>query len=146
MNINADGDPHEFKILKSKGSYQWWYFDGIDFSSTYSFVIIFSTSFPFSPAYLKNLINDAQNINPLDFARVSFKLFKHGKLMHQLFEKIIARIRTFLTKNPFTPPYVVTLSFAIISMIGEFPFSLTTTEQINLQLFFKSADSITSLH
>ncbi|KAA0207796.1 MAG: hypothetical protein OZ913_00820 [Ignavibacteriaceae bacterium] len=99
MNINADGDPHEFKILKSKGSYQWWYFDGIDFSSTYSFVIIFSTSFPFSPAYLKNLINDAQNINPLDFARVSFKLFKHGKLMHQSVQEFISGTINIVKRN-----------------------------------------------
>ncbi len=50
-DITRDGRHHK----PDRGSYEWWYFDGISEEGDYQIVIIFYDGYPFSPRYIRSL-------------------------------------------------------------------------------------------
>ncbi|MFH5885015.1 hypothetical protein ACG2F4_11945 [Halalkalibaculum sp. DA3122] len=69
------------------GAYEWWYFDGIDSTGTYSFVIIFYEGNPFSTRYIQRLKNwnRSDDVYPEEHPAVSISIYKDQKTIYYSF-------------------------------------------------------------
>lgn len=99
MIVSKTSKPHELVNLNERGSYQWWYFDGISNQSDYSFVVILFSSFPFSPRYLRKIYNGNEKLNTLDFAAVNFNLYKNGKQVNYFLQEFKSDAISIVNKN-----------------------------------------------
>ncbi|MCS7014183.1 MAG: carotenoid 1,2-hydratase [Chloroherpetonaceae bacterium] len=84
MQLSASLRHDVWHDLTDSGSYEWWYFDALDESQTYSFVAIWFSGFPFSPYYLRRYVQSQRSqqalcANPLEHVAFSFNLYKHGR-------------------------------------------------------------------
>ncbi|HRE42141.1 MAG TPA: hypothetical protein PLG90_12505 [Ignavibacteria bacterium] len=80
MQISSNLNDLKTHNLSKPGSYEWWYFDFIDENSDYSFVVIFFTSFLFSPRYIKKTESGNEfNIN--DYCAVNVCVYRENKIL-----------------------------------------------------------------
>jgi len=76
--------------LNEAGSYEKWYFDGIDEENEYSFVIIFYKGNPHSAEYNArvndHLANpDSKKPDPLNFCALSFDIYLKSRIIYRVF-------------------------------------------------------------
>jgi len=92
LQIINEINENKWHDLREAGSYEWWYFDGIDNNKEYSFVTIFFAGNPFSPEYNIQTYNylkfpESKKPDVQNFCAVSFNLYKKGKVLYRvLFE------------------------------------------------------------
>lgn len=71
-----------FHNLKSKGAYEWWYFDGVSTNSDYSFVIIFFVGIPMSATYISSVVQNRTTISPLENCGISVNVYHKNKRIY----------------------------------------------------------------
>ncbi len=85
------------------GAYEWWYFDGIDETGVYSFVIIFYEGNPFSTRYIKRLNNQnrSADTHPEDHPAVSISIYKKQEPIYYSFSEFEKGKCTFGASKPY---------------------------------------------
>ncbi len=81
MKIISDYTRDTASKKKNRGSYEWWYFDGISKDREYSFVIIFYEGNPFSRRYIQALSsgNNYKYQNAKEYPALSISIYSKGK-------------------------------------------------------------------
>lgn len=93
----------DVRSLKFKpGAYEWWYFDGIDTTGTYSFVIIFYEGNPFSTRYIQRLKNwnRSDDAYPEEHPAVSISIYENQKPIYYSFTEFNKDDCLFDTSQP----------------------------------------------
>lgn len=90
MKLITDLTENKSHQLTGNGSYERWYFDGIDDQNEYMFVIIFYKSNPFSPVYNKRVKNHSENPesekpNPLEHSAISINMYLKSRVLYKMF-------------------------------------------------------------
>jgi len=115
MNITTELDQEIWHDLRKPGAYEWWYFDGEDKESGFSFVLIWFAGFPFSPYYTshyerwKNRVTTEAPL-PSNYCGFSFQIYENGLEIvnfikegrHGLFDSSRTDIGVRFEKNQFT--------------------------------------------
>lgn len=88
MQLITDLQEVKSHKLDNPGSYERWYFDGIDENNEYSFVIIFYKANPFSPDYSKyvRVYNEHPEIEkpvPIDYSALSVNMYLYGRVIYR---------------------------------------------------------------
>lgn len=78
MQISSNYNDIKTHNFTKPGSYEWWYFDFMDENSGYSFVVIFFTSFLFSPRYIKKSLSE-NNFNINDHCAINVCVYRDNK-------------------------------------------------------------------
>lgn len=87
IQTGIDGD------LASKkphpGSYEWWYFDGLDVESEVGFTIIFYEGNPFSSRYLDSVHSESvEDRRAASYPALSISVYKSGKPVYYGFQEV----------------------------------------------------------
>lgn len=102
MQIISDVHKDSATPSKKPGSYEWWYFDAIDRSSGYAFVIIFYQGNPFSNRYINRLEQEdgGEGSEPDRFPAISISLYKDNKPVFYSFTEYSKDDTHFNTEEP----------------------------------------------
>lgn len=84
------------------GAYEWWYFDGIDSTGTYSFVIIFYEGNPFSTRYIERVKhwNRSSDTHPEEHPAVSISIYRNQNPIYYSFTEFEKKDCEFSTDEP----------------------------------------------
>lgn len=112
------------------GAYEWWYFDGIDSTGTYSFVIIFYEGNPFSTRYIQRLRswNRSDDVYPEEHPAVSISIYKDQKTIYYSFTEFDKEDCHFDSSMPYLKVGRNTMQSATKS--DEIIYQLTLNEQL----------------
>lgn len=79
------------------GAYEWWYFDAIDHSGQYQFVVIFYEGNPFSSEYIKAMKNGKGRAEW--FPAISISVYEKGRPIYYSFTEFSHK-KAFFSENP----------------------------------------------
>jgi len=82
MQVSFGNIDDVFHNLRTNGSYEWWYFDGISTDSDYSFVIIFFVGIPMSATYISSYNNSDNSLDPIQNCGISVNLYHKNKRIY----------------------------------------------------------------
>lgn len=79
MQVSFGHNDDVFHNLRTNGSYEWWYFDGISTDSDYSFVIIFFVGIPMSATYISSYTKPDKPLDPMENCGISVNVYYKNK-------------------------------------------------------------------
>ena len=80
------------------GAYEWWYFDAVDHSGRYKFVIIFYEGNPFSPSYIKDI--DSNTATADQYPAISISVYDGDTPIYYSFTEFDADDCFFYEEHP----------------------------------------------
>lgn len=85
MNIVSNFDNDVRSTKKSRGSYEWWYFDATS-ENGYQIVVIFYEGNPFSRRYIQKL-DGPVDVTAAEFPALSISVYKNGEAIYYSFRE-----------------------------------------------------------
>lgn len=89
MQIISDYISDSKAVKPDKGSYEWWYFDGLTNNAEYGFVVIFYEGNPFSRRYMEALdaVGGSSSKSANAYPALSISVYKNGKPVYYGFKE-----------------------------------------------------------